>query len=83
VPAGVVYATKPHAEVMGVARLLDEQHHLEAVISFGAVPGTRQRILARTDAVCGEIYQLPKSAHLQVSQAAAHKRHCCYVMLGI
>lgn len=64
--AGVVYATKPHAEVLGVARLLDEAHHLEAVISFGPVPGTRQRMLARTDAVCGEIYQLPKSAHLQV-----------------
>lgn len=64
--AGVVYANKPHAEVMGVARLLDEQHHLEAVISFGPVPGTRQRMLARADAVCGEIYQLPKSAHLQV-----------------
>lgn len=70
--AGVVYASKPHAEVLGVARLLDETHHLEAVISFGPVPGTRQRMLARADAVCGEIYQLPKSAHLQVSfQSAA------------
>jgi hypothetical protein len=62
----VVYANKPHAEVLGVARLLDEQHRLEAVISFGPVPGTRQRILARADAVCGEIYQLPRAAHLQV-----------------
>jgi hypothetical protein len=65
-PAGVVYANKPHAEVLGVARLLDEQHRLEAVISFGPVPGTRQRMLARADAVCGEIYQLPRAAHLQV-----------------
>jgi hypothetical protein len=65
--AGVVYANKPHAEVLGVARLLDEQHRLEAVISFGPVPGTRQRMLARADAVCGEIYQLPRAAHLQVS----------------
>jgi hypothetical protein len=62
----VVYAAKPHAEVLGVARLLDEAHHLEAVINFGAVPGTRQRMLARADAVCGEIYQLPRAAHLQV-----------------
>ncbi|WIA33504.1 hypothetical protein OEZ86_006630 [Tetradesmus obliquus] len=62
---GVVYAAKPHAEVLGVARLLDEQHRLEAVVSFGPVAGTRQRMLARADAVCGEIYQLPRAAHLQ------------------
>ena len=66
VAAGVVYADRPRAEVLGVARLLDEQHHLEAVINFGPVPGTRQRMLARADAVCGEIYQLPRAAHLQV-----------------
>lgn len=65
-PPGVVYATKPHAEVLGVARLLDERNRLEAVINFGPVPGTRQRMLARADAVCGEVYQLPKAAHLQV-----------------
>lgn len=66
---GVVYAAKPHAEVLGVARLLDEQHRLEAVVSFGPVAGTRQRMLARADAVCGEIYQLPRAAHLQENRA--------------
>eukprot|EP00775_Hariotina_reticulata_P005712 gene5712-5952_t len=66
---GVVYAAKPRAEVLGVARLLDTKNRLEAVISFGPVPGTRQRRLARADAVCGEIYQLPKAAHLHVSTA--------------
>jgi len=66
-PLGVVYAAKPRAEVLGVARLIDTKNRLEAVISFGPVPGTRQRRLARADAVCGEIYQLPKAAHLHVS----------------
>jgi hypothetical protein len=61
-----------------VARLLDEQHRLEAVISFGPVQGTRQRMLARADAVCGEIYQLPRAAHLQV-----RVRLCMFVCILI
>lgn len=76
----MVYASKPHAEVLGVARLLDTQHHLEAVINFGPVPGTRQRILARADAVCGEIYQLPKAAHLQVMYLRQLSKVCCAVL---
>lgn len=80
-----MYAAKPHAEVLGVARLLDERNRLEAVINFGPVPGTRQRMLARADAVCGEIYQLPKAAHLQVRHSSLWGGTpvvgSCYVMM--
>jgi hypothetical protein len=60
--AGVVYADRPRAEVVGSLRLVDAAARLEAVLHFGPVEGTRHRVLERADAVVGEIYQLPKSA---------------------
>eukprot|EP00877_Chromochloris_zofingiensis_P003387 jgi/Chrzof1/13049/Cz07g18010.t1 len=64
---GVVYATRPRAEVIGTARLLDTKNHLEAVLHFGPVKGSRHAVLRRADAVYGEIYRLPT----HVSQGSA------------
>lgn len=69
--AGVVYAARPHAEVLGVARLLDETNRLEAIVSFGPVPGTSRRVLSRADTVAGEVYRLPRAAHLAAGPGVA------------
>ena len=67
---GVVYANKPRAEVLGSARIVDVANQLEAILHFGPVKGTRQRILERADAVVGEIYKLPASARSAAAAAA-------------
>jgi hypothetical protein len=67
---GVVYANKPRAEVLGSARIVDVANQLEAILHFGPVKGTRQRILDRADAVVGEIYKLPASAASAAAAAA-------------
>lgn len=53
---GVVYSSRPRAEVEGNAVFVDHKNCLKAVIRFGAVKGARQTLLKRTDAIVGEIY---------------------------
>ena len=67
---GVVYAARPRAEVLGVLRIVDAANGLEAVVAFGPVKGARHRVLARADAVCGEIYRLPGGGHAGAASPA-------------
>lgn len=58
---GVVYSSGPRAETEGVARLIDSQNKLEAVIKFGAQKSNKS-LLRRSDAVTGEIFSGQTSA---------------------
>jgi len=59
---GVVYSSRPRAEVDGAAVFVDARNQLKAVIRFGANKGARAPALRRTDAIVGEVYDVAGSS---------------------
>lgn len=55
---GVVYSSRPRAEVEGEAVFLDARNQLKAVVKFGAVKSAKSPMLRRTDAVTGGVYDM-------------------------
>jgi hypothetical protein len=60
---GIVYDTKPRAEVIGMAKFKDKQNGLEAWVRFGSIKSSCSSILRRSDALCGAIYDISSSLH--------------------
>jgi hypothetical protein len=52
---GVVYSSRPRAEVEGTAVFEDRAHCLKGFVRFGSNKGAKG-VLKRTDAIMGEIY---------------------------
>ncbi len=59
---GVVYSSRPRAEVDGSAVFTDLKHGIRAVLRFGPNKGARAPILRRSDAIIGEIYEVAKDS---------------------
>lgn len=68
----VVYSSRPRAEVDGQAILVDPKNKLKAVLSFGPLKHARNRVLRRSDAVYGYIYDCSNNqASLDKTMSAA------------
>ncbi|KAG1666917.1 hypothetical protein FOA52_005977 [Chlamydomonas sp. UWO 241] len=55
---GVVYSTRPRAEVEGTAVFVDAKHCLKAFVRFGSHKASGDKGLKRSDAIVGEIYDI-------------------------
>lgn len=65
---GVVQSSRPRAEVAGEACLKDVTNNLEARITFGAMKGSKQSYLQRSDAIYGAIYSTGPPSPVDTAQ---------------